>query len=254
MFLAGHLLLTQWLRFFFLMLCVAVEKRNNNKKHHQADRQKQFMHPSLWSSTVPTHTGHQPICVGVRQRSRCQLLHSNLTPSFSVFRRQNVPASCLHACFLVDKMYFISSFCTAGSGFGSGWNSEDAWPVQRKKWHNPWIKGIFLILAVDLLPWPKKIETTLHPRVQARALWSMHVPIVHSKKTEPWQPQLVGWYERRPLHDPNKVFAYWSKKKTTTFGAKTIVLFKNLGTGCCSQPLPSEHRCVWPLKVLLSCY
>ena len=78
--------------------------------------------------------------------------------------------------------------------------------------------------------------------------------IVHSKKTEPWQPQLVGWYERRPLHDPNKVFAYWSKKKTTTFGAKTIVLFKNLGTGCCSQPLPSEHRCVWPLKALLSCY
>ena len=77
--------------------------------------------------------------------------------------------------------------------------------------------------------------------------------IVHSKKTEPWQPQLVGWYERRPLHDPNKVLAYWSKKKTTTFGAKTIVLFKNLGTGCCSQPLPSEHRCVWPLKVLLSC-
>ena len=74
--------------------------------------------------------------------------------------------------------------------------------------------------------------------------------IVHSKKTEPWQPQLVGWYERRPLHDPNKVFAYWSKKKTTTFGAKTIVLFKKLGTGCCSQPLPSEHRCVWPLKVL----
>ena len=78
--------------------------------------------------------------------------------------------------------------------------------------------------------------------------------IVHSKKTEPWQPQLVGWYERRPLHDPNKVFAYWSKKKMTTFGAKTTVLFKNLGTGCCSQPLPSEHRCVWPLKVLLSCY
>ena len=27
--------------------------------------------------------------------------------------------------------------------------------------------------------------------------------IVHSKKTEPWQPQLVGWYERGPLHDPN---------------------------------------------------
>ena len=78
--------------------------------------------------------------------------------------------------------------------------------------------------------------------------------IVHSKKTEPWQPQLVGWYERWPLHDPNKVFAYCSKKKTTTFGAKTIVLFKNLVTGCCSQPLPSEHRCVWPLKVLLSCY
>ena len=26
------------------------------------------------------------------------------------------------------------------------------------------------------------------------------------------------------------------------------------GTGCCSQPLPSEHRCVCPLKVLLSCY
>ena len=78
--------------------------------------------------------------------------------------------------------------------------------------------------------------------------------IVHSKKTEPWQPQLVGWFERRPLHDPNKVFAYWSKKKTTTFGAKTIVLFKKLGTGCGSQPLPSEHSCVWPLKVLISCY
>ena len=48
--------------------------------------------------------------------------------------------------------------------------------------------------------------------------------IVHSKKTDPWQPQLVGWYERRPLHDPNMVFAYRSKKKTTMFGAKTIVL------------------------------
>ena len=86
------------------------------------------------------------------------------------------------------------------------------------------------------------------------AFSSIGLTIVHSKKTEPWQPQLVGWYERRPLHGPNKVFACWSKKKTTTFGAKTIVLFKNLGTGCCSQPLPSEHRCVWPLKVLLSCY
>ena len=47
--------------------------------------------------------------------------------------------------------------------------------------------------------------------------------IVHSKKTDPWQPQLVGWYERRPLPNPNKVFAYWSKKKTTVFGAKTTV-------------------------------
>ena len=52
----------------------------------------------------------------------------------------------------------------------------------------------------------------------------MHLLIVHSKKTDPWQPQLVGWYERRPLHDPNMVFAYWSKKKTTMFSAKTIVL------------------------------
>ena len=49
--------------------------------------------------------------------------------------------------------------------------------------------------------------------------------LVHSKKTEPWQPQLVGWYERRPLHDPNEVFAFRSKKKTPMFGAKTIVLF-----------------------------
>ena len=49
-------------------------------------------------------------------------------------------------------------------------------------------------------------------------------PIVHSKKTDPWQQQLVGWYERRPLHDPNKVSVYWSKKKTTMFGAKMIVL------------------------------
>ena len=39
------------------------------------------------------------------------------------------------------------------------------------------------------------------------------VCIVHSKKTEPWQPQLVGWYERRPLHDPNKVFAYRIKEE-----------------------------------------
>ena len=39
------------------------------------------------------------------------------------------------------------------------------------------------------------------------------------------QPQLVGWYERRTLHDPIKVFPYRSKKKTTMFGAKTIVLF-----------------------------
>ena len=62
--------------------------------------------------------------------------------------------------------------------------------------------------------------------------------IVHSKKTEPRQPQLVDWYERRPLHDPNKVFAYWPKKKTTTFGAKTIVLFKNWVLGV----VPSRCR------------
>ena len=44
------------------------------------------------------------------------------------------------------------------------------------------------------------------------------------KKTEPWQPQLVDWYKRRPLRDPNWVFAYRSKKTTTMFGAKAIVL------------------------------
>ena len=41
--------------------------------------------------------------------------------------------------------------------------------------------------------------------------------LVHSKKNDPWQPQLVGWYERRPLHGPNMVFSYWSKKNTTMF-------------------------------------
>ena len=25
--------------------------------------------------------------------------------------------------------------------------------------------------------------------------------VVHSKKIDPWQPQLVGWYERRPLQE-----------------------------------------------------
>ena len=62
-----------------------------------------------------------------------------------------------------------------------------------------------------------------HQRVFGLSQGRQPSTIVHSKKTEPWQPQLVGWYERRPLHDPYKVFAYWSKKKTTTFGAKTIV-------------------------------
>ena len=128
---------------FFFMLCVAVGKR---KKKASPGSQTEAVHASITiiiNGANSLYTGHQPIYVGVWQRSRCQLVHSNLTPSVSVFRRQNIPASCLHACFLVDKMYFISSFCTAGSGFGSGWNSEDAWPVQRKKWHNPWIKGIF---------------------------------------------------------------------------------------------------------------
>ena len=71
------------------------------------------------------------------------------------------------------------------------------------------------------------------------------------QKNEPWQPQLVGWYQRRPLHDPNMVFAYWLKKKMTMFGAKTIVLswYWELFPAAAS-----EHRCVWPLKVLLSCY
>ena len=75
--------------------------------------------------------------------------------------------------------------------------------------------------------------------------------LFHSKKTEPWQPQLVGWYERRPLHDPNMVLAYWSKKKTTMFGAKAIVLS---WYWVLFPAAASEHRGVWPPKVLLSCY
>ena len=58
--------------------------------------------------------------------------------------------------------------------------------------------------------------------IQLSTKWLDYSPF--QKKNWSLQPQLVGLYERRPLHDPNMVFAYWSTKKTTMLGAKTIVL------------------------------
>ena len=113
-------------------------------------------------------------------------------------------------------------------------------------WPGPAACPVNFYQAYGLFIWSMAIS------IQRRAGGYKGVTIVHSKKSEPSQPQLVGWYERRPLHDPNMVFSYWSKKKATMFGGKTIIL--SWYTGCCSQPLLSEHRCVWPLKVLLSCY
>ena len=92
------------------------------------------------------------------------------------------------------------------------------------------LSGPFLIKYSSLSA-PTKIEKVIRLSVllclselKEKRIWH-HVPIiVHSKKTDPWKPQLVGWYKRRPLHDPNMLFSYWSKKKTTMVGAKTIVL------------------------------
>ena len=71
------------------------------------------------------------------------------------------------------------------------------------------------------------------------------------KETYPWQPQLVGWYECRPLHKPGMVFGYCSEKKWPCLAPKRSSCS---GTACCSQPLSSELRCVLSLKVLLSCH
>ena len=47
--------------------------------------------------------------------------------------------------------------------------------------------------------------------------------VCSKKKTDPWQPQFAGWYERRPLHDPNMVtdqLADFSlEEKEKTFGS-----------------------------------
>ena len=46
----------------------------------------------------------------------------------------------------------------------------------------------------------------------------MHT-IVHSKKTEHSQQQVFGWYERRPLHDPDKVVRVLNKEEDDDLSA-----------------------------------